>query len=97
MRKSEVSDPVKRYQKKKIPLLIMFPTFLSKRTVCGKETLDSKVRAVERSLKCIRKQQGRWIEKNGSNINWYSSSELTKTGKFHTFLVSFTVLVSCAE
>ena len=54
-------------------------------------------RAVGRSPKCIRKNPARRIQKNLRNINWYSCYELFKTGKFHTFLVSFIILASCPE
>ena len=59
--------------------------------------LPSKCRVARRSPKCIRKKLGRWIQKNLRNVNWYSCYELSKTGKFHTFLVSFMVLLSCPE
>ena len=59
--------------------------------------VDPLTRAVGRSPKCIRKNPVRQIQKNLRNINWYSCYELFKTGKFHTFLVSFMILASCAE
>ena len=52
---------------------------------------------VGRLPKCIRKNPARWIQKNLRNMNWYSCYELSKTGKFHTFLVSFMILVSYPE
>ena len=54
-------------------------------------------RVVRRLPKCIRKNSARWIQKNLRSINWYSCYELFKTGKFHIFLVSFIILVSCPK
>ena len=59
-----------------------------------RETVD---RAVGRSPKCIIKKPGKADSKNLRNINWYSCYKLFKTGKFHTFLVSFTILLSYPE
>ena len=55
------------------------------------------IREVERLPKYIRKNLVRQIQKNLRNINWYSCYELFKTGKFHTFLASFIILLSCPE
>ena len=68
----------------------------SKCTVCKLSKPQAIGRAVGRSPKC-RKNPARRILKNLRNINWYSCYELFKTGKFHTFLVSFMILASCAE
>ena len=52
---------------------------------------------VGRSLKCIRKNLAWQIQKNSRNINWYICYELSKAGKFHTFLVSLIILLSWPE
>ena len=57
----------------------------------------SYIRAGWRLPKCISKNLARQVQKNLRNINWYSCYVLTKTVKFHTYLFSFMILVSCPE
>ena len=52
-------------------------------------------RAVGKLLECTRKNLVRQIQRKLRNINWCSCYELLKTVNFHTFLVSFMILVSC--
>ena len=54
-------------------------------------------KAVGRSSKCIGKNLARRIQKNLRSINWYSCRKSSKNGKFHTFLVSFMILLSRPE